>query len=488
MIVSIPVLILVALVGLALGSLIAWIVASSRAQKASESVLAAMKNDMAAEVARRDASLTTFQAEEYKQREELAQLRVQVATLRELKQELKQALADKENLGRELVEAKAVLDAERKQMPEKVALLQGAREELSDRFRALASSILDEKAKSFTEKSQNDLGQMLNPLKTQLEQFRSRVDEVYGQESRDRSALTTQVDKLTELNRRLSDDANNLTKALRGSSKMQGNWGELILDRILAASGLRKGIEYTVQESYSRDDGTRGQPDVVLNLPDNKHLVVDSKVSLTAYAEYVNADSDAARESSLARHVDSVRAHIRGLSERNYQSLYGLNSLDNVILFVPIESAFILATSSDVKLWEEAWRKNVLLVCPSTFLFVVSTVNHLWRQEQQNQNVQEIAQRGADLYDKFVGFVEDMQGIDQRLGQARDSYDKAFNKLKSGRNNLVRQAEKLRELGVRPVKSLSPVLLAADLDELSPASDDNAQLSLAAVEELPYRE
>jgi DNA recombination protein RmuC len=488
MIGSIPVLILATLVGLALGSLIAWIVASSRAQKAGESALAAIKSEMTSEIAKRDASIKAFQAEEYRQREELAQLRVQAATLHELKQELKQALADRENLVRELVEARAVLDAERKQMPEKVALIQGAREELSDRFRALASSILDEKAKSFTEKSQSDLGQLLNPLKTQLEQFRSRVDEVYGQESRDRSALTLQVDRLTDLNRRLSEDANNLTKALKGSSKMQGNWGELILDRILAASGLRKGIEYTVQESYSRDDGTRGQPDVVLNLPDNKHLVVDSKVSLTAYAEYVNADSDAARESCLARHVDSVRAHIRGLSERNYQSLYGLNSLDNVILFVPIESAFILATSSDVKLWEEAWRKNVLLVCPSTFLFVVSTVNHLWRQEQQNQNVQEIAQRGADLYDKFVGFVEDMQGIDQRLGQARDSYDKAFNKLKSGRNNLVRQAEKLRELGVRPVKSLSPVLLAADLDELSPPADENAQLSLAAVEELSNRE
>lgn len=488
MIGSIPVLILAALVGLALGFLFAWIVAGSRAQKASESALAAAKSESAAEIAARDAELKKFQAEEYRQREELAQLRVQTTALNELKQELKQALSDREKLGNDLVETRAVLEAERRQMPEKVALLQGAREELSDKFKALASSILDEKAKSFTEKSQNDLGQLLNPLKTQLEQFRSRVDEVYGQESRDRSALTLQVDKLTELNRKLSDDANNLTKALKGSAKTQGNWGELILDRILAASGLRKGIEYAVQESYSRDDGSRGQPDVVLNLPDNKHLVVDSKVSLTAYAEYVNADSDAVREASLARHVDSLRAHVRGLSEKNYQSLYGLNSLDNVILFVPIESAFILATSSDVKLWEEAWKKNVLLVCPSTFLFVVSTVNHLWRQEQQNQNVQEIAQRGADLYDKFVGFVEDLQGLDQRLTQARDSYDKAFNKLKSGRNNLVRQAEKLRDLGVRPVKSLSPVLLAADLDEFTPPADENPQLSLAAVEELSNRE
>ena len=195
MIGSIPVLILATLVGLALGSLLAWIVASSRAQKASESALAVVKSEMASEIAKRDASIRAFQAEEYRQREELAQLRVQAATLQELKQELKQALADKENLGRELVEARAVLEAERKQMPGKVALLQGAREELSDRFQALASSILDEKAKSFTEKSQNDLGQLLNPLKTQLEQFRSRVDEVYGQESRDRSALTAQVNR-----------------------------------------------------------------------------------------------------------------------------------------------------------------------------------------------------------------------------------------------------------------------------------------------------
>ena len=294
---------------------------------------------------------------------------------------------------------------------------------------------------------------------------------------------------MTEMNKRLSEDANNLTKALKGSSKTQGNWGELILDRILVASGLRKGIEYTVQESYSPRRRNAWAARCRAQPARNKHLVVDSKVSLTAYAEYVNADSDAARESFLARHVDSLRAHIGFVREKISESLYGLNSLDNVILFVPIESAFILATSSDIKLWEEAWRKNVLLVCPSTFLFVVSTVNHLWRQEQQNQNVQEIAERGADLYDKFVGFVEDMQRVDQRLAQAKDSYDKAFGKLKSGRDNLVRQAEKLERAGSQAgEKSANRAVACADLEELSPPADENAQLSLAAVEELPYRE
>ena len=488
MIGSIPVLILAALVGLALGSLVAWIVAGSRAQKTSESALAAAKSEMAEEIAKRDASLKTFQAEEYRQREELAQLRVQAEGLHEVKLELKQALADREKLGNELAEARAVLEAERKQMPETVKLLQGARQELSDSFQALASRILDEKAKSFTEKSQTDLGQLLNPLKSQLEQFRTRVDEVYVQESNGRSALTAQVKDMMEMNKRLSQDADNLTKALKGSSKTQGNWGELILERILDASGLRKGKEYTVQESYSREDGSRGLPDVVINLPEDKHLIVDSKVSLTAYSEYMNAESDAAREAFLGRHIESLRNHIKGLSEKKYESLYGLNSLDHVILFVPIESAFILATSSDIRLWEEAWRKNVLLVCPSTFLFVVRTVNHLWRQEQQNRNVQEIAERGGALYDKFVGFVEDLQKVGQRLSQTKESFDNAFGKLSTGRGNLVRQAENLRDLGVRPAKRLPSALVLPDLEEQLPADDEPAQLSLAEVEELSNRE
>jgi len=227
---------------------------------------------------------------------------------------------------------------------------------------------------------------------------------------------------------------------------------------------------------------------VVINLPEDKHLIVDSKVSLTAYSEYMNAESDAAREAFLGRHIESLRNHIKGLSEKKYESLYGLNSLDHVILFVPIESAFILATSSDIRLWEEAWRKNVLLVCPSTFLFVVRTVNHLWRQEQQNRNVQEIAERGGALYDKFVGFVEDLQKVGQRLTQTKESFDNAFGKLSTGRGNLVRQAENLRDLGVRPTKRLPSALVLPDLEEQLPADDEPAQLSLAEVEELSNRE
>ncbi len=488
MIGSIPVLILAVLVGLALGSLIAWIVAGSRTQKANESTLAAVKSEMTAEIAQRDASLKAFQADEYKQREELAQLRVQAATLPDLKSDLNQARTEKENLSRELAQTQALLAAERNALPEKMALLQGTREQFSDHFKALASNILEEKAKSFSEKSQTDLGQILDPLKTQLNQFRTRVDEVYVQESNGRSALTAQVKDMMEMNKRLSQEADNLTKALKGSSKTQGNWGELILERILEASGLRKGEEYTVQESYSREDGSRGQPDVVIHLPEDKHLIVDSKVSLTAYSEYMSAETDAAREVHLGRHIESLRNHIKGLSEKKYQALYGLNSLDHVILFVPIESAFILATSSDIRLWEEAWRKNVLLVCPSTFLFVVRTVNHLWRQEHQNRNVQEIAERGAALYDKFVGFVEDLKKVGERLNQTKESFDNSFNKLSTGRGNLVRQAENLRDLGVRPSKRLPTALVLPDLDEHMPPEDEPAQLSLAAVEEFPDRE
>jgi DNA recombination protein RmuC len=261
------------------------------------------------------------------------------------------------------------------------------------------------------------------------------------------------------LNQHLSEDAKNLTRALRGSSKAQGSWGELVLERVLEGSGLRRGEEYVVQSSHTREDGTRALPDVIIRLPEGRSLVIDSKVSLVAYEEFAVTESELERAAAGKRHMDSIRGHIKGLSGKNYQALYSLKSLDFVLLFVPIEPAFMLAVASDRDLFMDAWNRNVLLVSPSTLLFVVRTVAHLWRQEAQSRNAQEIARRGAELYDKFVGFVEDMNSLGNRLKQAQGDYDEAYGKLTSGRGNLVGQAQKLRELGVKPSKSLAPALV-----------------------------
>jgi DNA recombination protein RmuC len=268
------------------------------------------------------------------------------------------------------------------------------------------------------------------------------------------------------LNNQLSKDAHNLTSALKGQSKAQGNWGELILERVLEASGLRKGHEYDVQESHTREDGTRAQPDVVVHLPEDRHLIVDAKMSLTAYEYHANAESEAQRDAALRRHLDSVRGHIKELAEKNYQQLYGLQSLDFVLMFIPVEPAFMLAISHDSELWQDAWRRNVLLVSPSTLLFVVRTVAHLWRQEQQNRNAQDIASRGAELYDKLVGFVEDLDKLGERLNQAKDVYDKAYGKFTTGRGNVIRQAEMLKVMGVKPSKQLPQKLSESALDKL----------------------
>ena len=384
-----------------------------------------------------------------------------------LTQQCERLLAEQNRLGSQLAETGTALEAERRQGEEKLQLLNDAREQLSNQFKALASEILEEKSRRFTEQNQTNISGLLEPLKVKLHEFQGKVEEVYVQEGKDRSALAEQVKQLLALNNQLSQDAHNLTKALKGQSKVQGNWGELILERVLESSGLTKGLHYQAQQSHGRDDGSRAQPDVIINLPEGRHLVVDAKVSLTAYEEYVSADTDLGRDAALRRHLDSVRSHIKGLSGKNYQDLYQLKSLDFVLMFIAVEPAFMLAISEDQQLWQDAWKQNVLLVSPSTLLFVVRTVAHLWRQEQQNRNAQEIAKRGGDLYDKLAGFAEDMQKLGERLNQARDSYDKALGKLSRGRGNLLGQAIKLKELGIKPSKSLPHALAEWAQDEES---------------------
>lgn len=381
------------------------------------------------------------------------------------KSKREQAEVQVSKLTTELAELNTQLNAERSQFEDKIKLLLETKEDMSNQFKTLANDILEEKSKRFTEQNQANIGQLLEPLKTKLQEFQGKVEEVYVQEGKDRTALAEQVRQLMELNHSLSQDAKNLTRALKGSSKAQGNWGELILERVLEASGLRKGEEYDVQESHTRDDGSRAQPDVVVHLPEERHLVVDAKVSLTAYEDFASADDEGDRQAATKRHLDSVRAHIKGLSEKNYQSLYQLKSLDFVLMFVPIEPAFMLAVTHDRDLFMDAWQKNVLLVSPSTLLFVVRTVAHLWRQEAQNRNAQEIAKRGAELYDKLVGFVEDVESLGTRLKQAQKEYDSAHSKLTGGRGNVIRQAEMLKQLGVKPTKALPAAMVEIAVDD-----------------------
>jgi len=394
----------------------------------------------------------------------------------------------------QLTETRARLDQERSEaaahkatiarLEERNAATERAAEQmrvsLPETFKSLATDVLEEKSRRFAEQNQTGLGQVLEPLKARLEDFQNKIEAARMEQARGGAHLTAQIDKLFESNTRFTEQANNLASALRGSSKVQGAWGELILERVLEAAGLRRGHEYDAQENYATENGRRAQPDVVIHLPGERHLVIDSKVSLVHYEAHSAAETDAARTLAADSHSSSVRAHIRGLAEKNYQTLYGLNSLDFVIMFLPIEPAFMLAISRDDKLWEQAWQRNVLLVSPSTLLFVLRTVASLWRQEQQKQNVEEIARKGADLYNKLAAFVADFSEVGSRLDSAQRSYSDAMSKLHSGKGNVIRQAEMLKKLGVKPTKQLPQGLvelaLQEDLELVDPELVDSPNL------------
>ena len=367
------------------------------------------------------------------------------------------------------VKAETELAAERRQSADKLATLQQTAQEaktvLSDQFKNLANEILEEKSKRFAEQNQQNLDTLLKPLQEKLTDFRKQVDETYQSEARERFALKQEVEKLAGLNLRMTDETRALTNALKGESKTQGDWGELVLETILENSGLRKGEEYLVQDTQTISDGSRLQPDVVIRLPESKHLVIDSKVSITAYTRYIQADDESNKTAELNSHVLSIKQHIQGLSAKNYQDLYGVGSIDFVLMFIPIEPAFLAAMRHAPDIYQEALKKNIVIVCPSTLLATVRTVAHLWRQEHQNRNAQEIARQCASLYDKFVGFVEDLDKVGQRLEQAQISYSDAVGKLKTGRGNLIRTAENVKKLGVKPNKSLPSKLTDVADDE-----------------------
>nr|WP_165284710.1 MULTISPECIES: DNA recombination protein RmuC [unclassified Pseudomonas] len=361
----------------------------------------------------------------------------------------------------------AELQENRDNQQQRLDDLQGARNELRAQFSELATKIFDEREQRFAETSQQRLGQLLDPLKERIQAFEKRVDESYQQEARERFSLSKELERLQQLNQRLGDEATNLTRALKGQ-KTQGNWGELVLERVLEHAGLEKGREYHTQVSLKGAGGERFQPDVLIRLPGDRQVIVDAKVSLSAYQQYVAAADDPIRQQALKQHLISLRSHLKGLSGKDYQRLEGLQSLDFVLLFVPIEAAFAAALQAEPDLFREAFEQQVVIVSPTTLLATLRVIDSLWRQERQGQNAREIAERAGQLYDKFVAFVADLDEMGSRLQQLDKAYASARNKLVDGRGNLIGRVENLKLLGARASKSLPGELLerSADLPAL----------------------
>jgi len=369
-------------------------------------------------------------------------------SLRDKKDELN------ENLVRKTTEFEN-LQFKIKEQKEEVEELQ---KKFTKEFENLANKIFDEKSEKFTLQNKENIKQILNPLQEKIQVFEKKVEDSQKESISMHSALKEQLLGLKDLNQQMSKEANNLTKALKGDSKMQGNWGELVLERVLEKSGLEKDREYFVQQNFTREDGSRLMPDVVLHLPDNKKMIIDSKVSLTDYERFSNAEDDE-RVIHLKAHVNSIKKHVEQLSEKNYQDLYQIESPDFVLMFIPIEPAFAVAINEDSTLYSKAFEKNIVIVTPSTLLATLRTVDSMWTNEKQRQNAFEIARQAGALYDKFEGLVNDLTGIGKKLDSAKSDYSAAMNKLVEGRGNLISSVQKLKKMGAKAKKELPVAIL-----------------------------
>ena len=347
-------------------------------------------------------------------------------------------------------------------------------EKFSKEFENLANKILEEKTQKFTEQNKENLKNILSPLQDKILHFEKKVEDTHKESIDYHAALRQQILGLREMNAQMSKETINLTKALKGDSKMQGNWGELVLERVLEKSGLEKGREYEVQQSFTNEEGTRILPDVIINLPDGKKMIVDSKVSLTAYEKYVNEEDDAQQNIYLKEHVNSVKRHVEQLSDKRYQDIYQMESPDFVLLFIPIEPAFALALQEDLNLYNKAFEKNIVIVTPSTLLATLRTIDSMWTNQKQQENAIEIARQAGALYDKFEGFVSDLIKIGKKMDEAKVEYSSAMNKLTEGKGNLVTSAEKLKKMGAKAKKALPEAILkrADNNEELLTESDN----------------
>lgn len=425
-----------AIVGLALGFLVAQLLASRRVSdlKAETAASEARAAQLSESLAKEEASL----GEERRKNDDLTS---RVASAEMARANLEDRLAEE---AQRLTKIQAQFRIE---------------------FENLANRILEEKSVKFLSQNQENLSQILDPLRQRLGEFRDRIETIHTADVESTAALREQLLQLKELNRQMSDEASALTRALKGESKTQGSWGELILERILEKSGLQKGVEYETQASFQSEDGARFFPDVIIRLPENRHLVVDAKVSLTAYERFVNSDTDAARQAALREHAGSVRRHVEELSRKDYPSLPDLQSPDFVLMFIPVEPALHLALQQDGALFGDAFERNVVLVSSSTLLITLRAIESVWRRQKQTLNALEIARQAGNLHDQFVLFVESLQDIGQRIEQARMSYEQALGRLSTGKGNLVRRTMELQKLGARAEKQIAPAIVQRATEE-----------------------
>jgi DNA recombination protein RmuC len=442
--------------GIIIGGVLTWLLLKSRYQTSAE-FTQDEKNKLDGEILQLSLnsgrleernlllqdSLKNLQDEIYKEREMNISLRSENAAVK----------ADIQNLLKKLEENKSEME----QLQQK----------FSTEFRNVANNILEEKSRIFTEQNRINIEGILKPLNEKIKDFEKRVEDTYDRESKQRFSLEREIKNLQELNVQITKEASNLTNALKGQSKTMGNWGEVILESILEKSGLVKDREYLVQESITTEEGKRFQPDIIIKLPDNKCVIVDSKVSLIAYEKYCSSDNEEERNAALRNHILSVRTHIKQLSLKNYQNLQDIKTLDFVLLFMPIEPAFSLAVQNDINLFNEAFEKNIVLVTPSTLLATLKTIASIWRQENQNRNAMEIARQGGALYDKLEGLLKDLIEIGNKIKGSQKSYEDAMKKLYSGSGNLLKRAEDIRKLGAKVTKIL-PQNLLDKIDESEP--------------------
>ena len=345
---------------------------------------------------------------------------------------------------------------------EKLETLQNAKNELSREFSNLSNKIYEEKTKQFSVTSKEQLELLLKPFREQISNFSKESREQFESELKDRHLLKDELMRLKQMNEQLASEALNLTNALKGENKTQGNWGEIVLENILEQSGLREGVEYELQATLKSDEGKTYRPDVVIHMPQNRDIIIDSKVSLTAYERFVNEEDPQEKTRALKEHIASISSHIKGLSEKRYEKLEGVNTLDFVLLFMPIEGAFLLALEQDGEFFKRAYESNILVVSPSTLLVTLRTIEHIWRTQRQEEHAKKIATEAEAMYDKLVGFVEEMQNIATHIQRTQDAYDKAMNRLSTGRGNVIKRAENMKALGLKPKKKL-PIESESDL-------------------------
>lgn len=454
------------LAGLAIGSVIAWLIAKLTTKDKS-----VPKAEFEAQLIRLNQLTTELGIE----KEKFRNLSV---ILSGKEQELNESKTKNNTLVSQVADLKAKNDVFQEKLQTQKTEIGELKKQFNIEFENIASKILDEKTAKFTKVNQESLSMILKPLGENLDNFKKKVEEVYEKESKERFSLGKEVEKLVLLNQKVSEEANNLTNALKGSSKVQGDWGQMILENILEKSGLVKDREYFVQEFlkdedgryWKNEDGSRMQPDVIIAYPDNRKVIVDSKVSLTAYTRYVSADQADEQKRSIEEHLKSLRRHIDDLSGKNYQDF--APALDFVMMFVPNEPAYLLALQHDPDIWHFAYNKRILLISPTNLIAALKLLVDLWKREYQNRNAQEIARRGSILYDKFVGFVDSLTDVGINLGKAQKSYDIALGQLKEGQGNLVWQAEKLKELGVKGKKNLPASLLSEQSEEDAGEGDE----------------